>query len=620
MSEQSIQQETNQTTNQTADDSTIVMQKWWDGLQPVLKVGSHTIGVESTEKPVTAPFFPDLTGIWAIESRAGRFMYIMLNKYVESGCNLTAMYPESSMNYKSTNSYGKTSMDRYVTWYDGNVACVNITGTLMRNEPPSRMFGESCITYRQLTDVVNELAVTEAAQKIVLKISSFGGSTLGAFPCADSIATANEIKPIIAYVDDNCASAAYLIASQCNEIVAAEGSLVGSIGAVTVLVDDSKRSEALGIKRVVVASSKIKAQGMDGKVTEDFKANMQDKIDQTQEFFRARVKEGRGMSNAEVDAVSTGDVYFPEDAMKLDLIDRIANFHDMFDISTESDKPTSNRRSTKTEGEPDDMSDQTTMETKDETIAQLQARIDKYEGKEQEERIIDATANAVVSKMQNEQTEEVVTTIETTVDTDDNTDGDIVTGEENSTVDNTRLEKLEKELADQREKNTAMEARIQEAQKESEAKEVVFRTKLVSNWVDNMVADNRILPSDSNQVKMLVGTMTDSRENMTIECAMKDGTVKKFEGQHYKIAMDVLEEAFSSRMNFSERAVSTTLDTNQRADIEADWLATRMTVDGVEMDHEQSLGSETGSSVMGRDLSRDVGVENFMNEAGAVIP
>ena len=620
MSEQEPTQTTNQTVGQSVDSNTIAMQKWWDGIQPLIKVDGKNVSFDSTDKPVIAPFFPDLAGIWSIEERAGRFMYIMLNKFVESGCNLTAMYPDNSMNYKSVD-HGNSAVDKFVTWYEGNVACVNIKGTLMRDEPPSKMFGESGITYMQITDAVNELAMTEAAQRIVLKISSFGGNTLGAFPCADSIASANKIKPITAYVDDNCTSAAYLLASQCKEIVAAKGSMVGSIGTVTVLVDDSKRTEALGIKRVAISTSKVKAQGLEGKVTEDFKANMQEKVNTIQNFFRDRVKMGRGMSDAEVDAASTGDVYFPEDAIRLKLIDKISNFHDMFDISTESDKPTSNRRSDKTAGGQDDMSDNTNMETKDQTIAELQAKVAEYESQEKEARLIDATADAVVSKMQNDTPEEVVTTIETaTLEIPEKEDESASTGEEASMSENARFEKLEQELAEQRERNTAMEAQMEATDKANEAKEDVFRAKLVSNWVDKMVMDNRILPSDSNQVKMLLGTMIASRDQMSIDCTLADGTVKKFEGQHYKIAMDVLEGAFDTRMDFSERAASTTLNTEQRANIEADWLSQRMTVDGVEMDHEQSLGADAKSSVMGADLSRDVGVQNFMNEEGAVIP
>ena len=623
MSEQTTNPPDNQTTDLTVDNNTVVMQKWWDGLQqPLMKVGTHTIGVDSTEKPVTAPFFPDLTGVWAIEEKAGRFMYIMLNKYVESGCNLTAMYPESSMNYKASSRYGKTTMERYVTWYEGDVACVNISGTLMRNEPPSSMFGESAITYRQLTDVVSELASTESARRIVLRFSSFGGNTLGVFPCADSIAEANKIKPIMAYVDDNCASAAYLLASQCKEIIAAEGSLIGSIGTVTVLVDDSKKNEALGIKRVVVASSPIKSYGLDGKVTDDFKDNMQQKVDQTQEYFRSKVMSGRGMSEKEVTAVSDGDVHFPEDSIKLKLIDKIANFHDLFDIETESDRPTSNRRSDKTTGGSDDMSDQD-MNTKDQVIAELQAKVEGYENKEKEARIIKAAAQEAVIQVKDSvkpATTELVMTTETVVDDElvVTTEGSSV--EENSPSENARFEKLEQELAEQRERNTAMEAQMEATNKANDAKEDVFRAKLISNWVDKMVMDNRILPSDSNQVKMLLGTMIVSRDQMSIDCPLADGTVKKFEGQHYKIAMDVLESAFSTRMNFSERASSDTLNTEQRADIEADWLSQRMTVDGVEMDHEQSLGADAKSSIMGADLSRDVGVQNFMNEDGAVIP
>ena len=604
------------TTDQTIDGNTVEMRDWWAKVQESQSDGSHTVTTDPAVQPITVPFFPDLTGIWAIEERAGRFMYIMLNEYVGSGHNLSVMYPDKAMNYRSSDRYGKPPVEKFVTWYEGNVACVNVNGTLMRDEPPSSMFGESGITYRQLTDVLTELSVTDAAQKIVLKISSFGGNTLGAFPCADSIATVNKTKPITAYVDDNCASAAYLLASQCEEIIAAEGSVIGSIGTVTVLVDDSKRTEALGIRRVVVASSKIKGQGLDGKVTEDFKDNMQDKIDQTQEFFESRVKQGRGMTDKEVEAISTGDIYFPEDALKLKLIDSISNFHDLYDISTESDKPTSNRRPNKTAGGTDDMSDQD-MAMKDQTIAELQAKVDIYEDKEKEKRIVDAAAEVVTAQMKSP---ESVTVTPDTIEAVVEKETKIVIEEEGSAEENVRFAKIETELQEEREKRIAMEAQMAENSKVEAQKEKAFRLKLVDNWAEKMLVDRRILPKDVQQVKMLVGTLIDSKDHMELECALTDGTTDKLEGQHYQIAMQVLESAFASPMQFSERVNSTTLNTEQRANIESDWLSKRMSIDGVNMDHEQALGEETEASQMGAELARDVGVEALLSKPGAVLP
>ena len=595
------------------------MKQWWatikdntalnglpDPLNQQLLNGNFSIGDSTNIKfnsKFVVPFFPDLTGVWAIDTRAGRFMFWQLQRFMDSGFDMNTIYPDITANYKTASYNGKTSMDKFVTWYDGNVACVNVAGVLMRDEPPSAMFSASSITYRQLTDVINELSVTDAAQKIVLKISSMGGNTLGAFPCADSIAVANKVKPITAFVDDNCCSAAYLLASQCKEIVSAQAAMVGSIGTVTVLVDDSAAAEKMGIKRVVVSSSDIKGMGMDGKVTQPLIDNVKDKIMQNHEFLRSRIMEGRGMNESELNAVSTGDVFYPEDALRLKLIDRVANFHDMFDISTESDKPTSNRRSTKTGGS-NEMSDQ-----------EMKALQDKNANLEQELEV--ARQEAVESKaaadaaLAQQQDDEPTVTKESVAE--------MVT---QSTAES--VKPIEAQLEAERKRNENLETQIEEINKSRAKEEKAFRMKMCSNWVDKKVSEGNILPRDCNAIKALLSSLADNTNQMEIEYVDNDGETKKVSGQHYEVAMQILSSAFTSKVNFSEMSQAQgTLSTDQKAEIESDWFAKQLAADGEPLDEEQSLVKSTAGdqfSVSVGGSGSHIGIDDLSKQPDAVMP
>ena len=594
------------------------MKKWWETinsntvdnlhypLNKQLTSGNFSVG-DSTDIKVTSkfvvPFFPDLAGVWAIDTRAGRFMFWQLERFMDSGFDMNSIYPDISANYKTVSYGGKTSMDKYVTWYDGNVACLNVTGVLMRDEPPSAMYSASSITYRQLTDVINELSVTDAAQKIVLKISSMGGNTLGAFPCADSIAEANKVKPITAFVDDNCCSAAYLLASQCKEIVSAQAAMVGSIGTVTVLVDDSAAAEKMGIKRVVVSSSEIKGMGMDGKVTQPLIDNVKDKIMQNHEFLRSRIMEGRGMNESELNAVSTGDVYYPEDALRLKLIDRVANFHDMFDISTESDKPTSNRRSNKTGGS-NEMSDQE-MQALQESNAKLEKELEVARQEAAESK---AAADAALAQQQGD---EPTVTKESVAE--------MVT---QSTAES--VKPIEAQLEAERKRNENLETQIEEINKSRAKEEKAFRMKMCSNWVDKKVAEGNILPRDCNSIKALLSSLADNTDQMEIEYIDNDGETKKVSGQHYEVAMQILSSALTSKVNFSEMSQAQgTLSTDQKAEIESDWFSKQLAADGEPLDEDQALVKSTAGdqfSISVGSGGSHVGIEDLSKQPGAVMP
>jgi ClpP class serine protease len=71
-----------------------------------------------------------------------------------------------------------------------------------------------------------------AVKGIVLEIDSPGGMVAGVSEFAAQIRAATKIKPVVAYVSDTGASAAYWIASAASELVIRDTAAVGSIGTV----------------------------------------------------------------------------------------------------------------------------------------------------------------------------------------------------------------------------------------------------------------------------------------------------------------------------------------------------------------------------------------------------
>lgn len=200
------------------------------------------------------------------------------------------------------------------------IAVVKMAGVLMKGE--SSMGGTSTV---QLRREVRAAAADETVSGILLAIDSPGGTFAGTPDLAAEVKAATRKKPVWAHIDDLGASAAYYVASQADMIFAnAPEAFVGSIGTMMMIYDASKAFEDGGIKPMLFKTGPLKGAGSMGTaVTEEQSAYFQRIIDGLQEGFDAAVKNGRGFSAKELDAVRTGGVFLASDAKQLRLIDGI---------------------------------------------------------------------------------------------------------------------------------------------------------------------------------------------------------------------------------------------------------------------------------------------------------
>lgn len=164
-------------------------------------------------------------------------------------------------------------------------------------------------------------------QSIFLRIESPGGTMSGLPDFADQVYQASFEKPIIAFADDQAASAAYWIGSQANAFFANQSAMVGSIGVYTVIPDSSKRAEMLGLKFNVISSGPIKGAGVPGSpVTEDHLAYYQSSVNEDFEMFLSAVKRGRaehGLSDEGLRTIADGRQFSAAQAVHHKLIDQV---------------------------------------------------------------------------------------------------------------------------------------------------------------------------------------------------------------------------------------------------------------------------------------------------------
>lgn len=171
------------------------------------------------------------------------------------------------------------------------VAIVKLHGICGRHLSDVAMACGGCDVDR-VRDALHEVDHLPAVRAIVLDVDSPGGSVSGVVECADAVADLDH--PCVAHAADQCASAAYWIASQADAIIVGPTADIGSVGVYCALLDESRAYDSRGLKVELVTSGENKAIGYPGtSLTEEQRALLQSHVDYVADMFRTAVLRGR---------------------------------------------------------------------------------------------------------------------------------------------------------------------------------------------------------------------------------------------------------------------------------------------------------------------------------------
>lgn len=276
-------------------------------------------------RPIEAPRFhraADYAGVWAIEPGAGSALWGLALR-MDLGAHVAAAEPP-----KLKSDLQQVSVGRQ------NLAVIMLTGTLMKS---SSSMSDSTSTVQARREI-RKAAGDPTIDGIMLAIDSPGGTVSGTADLAAEVKAAAAQKPVFAFADDLCASAAYWIASQADQIFTnANTALVGSIGTLAVVYDMSGAAAEAGIKTLVFGTGPLKGAGTPGaEVSDEQQAYFRGLVEDAQVSFDAAVRKGRGMTDNQLEKVKTGGVFSAIEAQGLKLIDGIQSFdQSMQDLAAE---------------------------------------------------------------------------------------------------------------------------------------------------------------------------------------------------------------------------------------------------------------------------------------------
>lgn len=164
-------------------------------------------------------------------------------------------------------------------------------------------------TYEQIAADFKALMDDGSVTSVILKINSPGGEVSGLNETVRIMQGMKREadKPVIAYVDESCYSAAYALAMVADEIYLPESGGVGSIGVITALADMTKANEKAGVRVEVIASGSKKTDGhpcvplSDGAIK-----RTRQTVDKLATFFFELVSEARGLPTKTIAGFQAG--------------------------------------------------------------------------------------------------------------------------------------------------------------------------------------------------------------------------------------------------------------------------------------------------------------------------
>lgn len=210
-------------------------------------------------------------------------------------------------------------------------------GEAPAEEPQSRLFvltfkgdihASAVSSLRKEIDAILALANPQK-DEVLLKLESPGGIVHGYGLAASQLQRLKSHQiPLTVAVDQVAASGGYMMACVANKIVAAPFAVIGSIGVVAQVPNIHRLLKKHDIDVDVMTAGEYKRTvTLVGENTEKGKQKFQQELEETHQLFKQFVAEHRPQLN--MDEVATGEHWFGQQALKLNLVDEIATSDDL---------------------------------------------------------------------------------------------------------------------------------------------------------------------------------------------------------------------------------------------------------------------------------------------------
>jgi len=207
------------------------------------------------------------------------------------------------------------------------IAIVHVVGEIREGKSTDDLFAGGAVGSETICKAIREAATDDKVAAIVLRIDSPGGSALASDLMWREIERTK--KPVVASLSDIAASGGYYIAVAADRIVAAPGTLTGSIGVVGGKIAIGGALEKVGVHTDVVSKGKNAGWlSMTDKFTDGEREAFLGTMKDVYRLFTSKVAAGRKLDQERVEALAAGRVYTGRQALEVGLVDSLGTLDD----------------------------------------------------------------------------------------------------------------------------------------------------------------------------------------------------------------------------------------------------------------------------------------------------
>lgn len=185
------------------------------------------------------------------------------------------------------------------------------------------------IRHADWVPILDGLRRRRRIKAVVIEIDSPGGGAAASHLIHEAVRRLAEVKPVVAFSGNLCASGGYLIAAAATRLLVAPAAVVGSIGVISIrpLAYDLMARAGLAVE--VTKSDELKDMGAFYRPpTETERAREQALVDEYYELFLEWVEAGRRIDRDRLRRLATGEVFTGRRAVAEGLADELGMFED----------------------------------------------------------------------------------------------------------------------------------------------------------------------------------------------------------------------------------------------------------------------------------------------------
>jgi protease-4 len=187
-----------------------------------------------------------------------------------------------------------------------------------------------------LVQQLRAVARNKGLAAIVLHVDSPGGSALASDLIWREVACLRRLKPVVVYMSNVAASGGYYVSAPANAIVAQPMTLTSSIGIWGGKLVTRGLYEKVRAGREAVSRGKAAGLYADtAPFNDEERAKIRADIGAGYARFKARVADGRGMSDEAVEAIARGRVWTGDQALVHGLVDQLGDLRSAADKARE---------------------------------------------------------------------------------------------------------------------------------------------------------------------------------------------------------------------------------------------------------------------------------------------